>query len=634
MTYADDVLRTLQSHSELKVKRQTDGTYRMNNPLKPASDSHAFVLTIDDGTHGAYYDHASGEKGSLFELGDALGLARPELKPAQLTKRTYTDIRDYARAHGLTVADLHRAGWESVTYMNRPALSFPTQNGKRYRFLDNQKPVYINEQGYTVCWYGLDSAIQMAKTSDRALVLCNGEISTVAGQTFGVPAICVTSGEKSIPEHLLKELNDKWQGDVIIALDCDETGRATASKIKAQLPRAKVANLGLTDGGDLADFCMFHQYETASTLHLIAVDTPIQSTEQPDAPTPQTYTMSDLVNVLRQLQTAQSNNLHGVDMERVLDRAQQVVSTARHQHGSVSVVSGRDIAQGSKQAFLDRVDNPSQLLGYTTGLREIDKITFGLQKQKLYYFMAGTNQGKSSLMRTFILALQAQGRGLVAPTESGDKSYVESLVAMMAGEDYLTVLFPNRISHNDPNRKARLRSIETAYDLVTDTIDILQKGSPTIGNIRDALDKDTYDWCIVDSVSNMGGVGSIYERTSTNSKGLIGLTKDYNLALIATVQTGRNSKDRANKEPEPMDAKGAGDIEEDADTLFSVYNHQWWVDRGEAQPDWQNYPQDTIKIRCIKDRWFGRGGSFCNLAWGKGGRLITHATGRIDNVAG
>lgn len=184
--------------------------------------------------------------------------------PILSTKRAYAGIADYAQAHGLTAATLQRWQWQQATKAGRPALRFETQTGPRYRFLDGQSPSYIHETGYQRSWYGLSEDLIASIDDETPLVICNGEISTVTAQTYLVPAVCITSGEKSaIPQSLLDTLAAAIPGaSILIALDCDPAGRRAAAGMTAQLNaagfNARAVDLGLSDGGDLADFCMMH----------------------------------------------------------------------------------------------------------------------------------------------------------------------------------------------------------------------------------------------------------------------------------------------------------------------------------------------------------------------------------------
>ena len=94
---------------------------------------------------------------------------------------------------------LEAAQWKEASFAGRNALEFPTHGGKRYRFLDGNKPYYMSEKGYKKCWYGMNANALKRLSDGQPLVIANGEISVVAAQHHGLAAVCVTSGEAQIP---------------------------------------------------------------------------------------------------------------------------------------------------------------------------------------------------------------------------------------------------------------------------------------------------------------------------------------------------------------------------------------------------------------------------------------------------
>lgn len=269
MSTAQSVLSALGAY---KLKPNGHNQYRCNSPLRPGADGMNFALTIEHDESGAWFDHKENRGGSLYELAKLLGIETPRIDIAS-TKRVYTGLADYAKAHGVDEIEFKRWRWKFLTYQNRPALEFPTESGKRWRFLDGDKPRFISERGYKSCWYGLSREVGDSVGQDAPLVICNGEPSVVSAQAHLVPAICATAGEKgTIPSQLIQELKDTVGiVPIIIALDCDEKGRSAAAGMVAQFKAegfalTRAVDLGLSDGGDLADFCTLHQGEAYKRL--------------------------------------------------------------------------------------------------------------------------------------------------------------------------------------------------------------------------------------------------------------------------------------------------------------------------------------------------------------------------------
>lgn len=270
--------KVLAALANFNLKPDGQDCWRCNSPFMPGSNSHSFRLVIHGPEHGAFKDFNAAHEpnsGSLYDLAKNLGIAIPSSVPVENTKRAYAGMEDYAKAHGITGDVLRRWQWTETTYQGRPALQFMTRTGARWRFLDGAKgkPVYISEQGYRRCWFGLNKTVIEQVQAGSPLILCNGEISTIVGQHYGLPVIAMTSGEKGeIPDDLLSELKGAIAVpfQIIIALDCDKAGRAAAHGLERQLGaegiKATAIDLGLSTGGDVADFCALYREESLARL--------------------------------------------------------------------------------------------------------------------------------------------------------------------------------------------------------------------------------------------------------------------------------------------------------------------------------------------------------------------------------
>ncbi len=277
MTTADNVLNVLYSFN---LRKEGDSKYRCNSPFRPGADSMTFTLAINSPEHGAFYDFhpaADPQSGSLYQLAKHLGVALPAVIPVLSTKRPYDGQEDYARAHGLTGDDLRAWGWRETVIDGRSALEIQTQTGLRYRFLDGAKgkAVYKSVPGYARCWYGMVDSLKQMLIAGSPLVICNGEISTIAARKYGIAALAMTGGEKGeIPPDLLQQLKgfltELPDPRILIALDCDKAGRAAAHGLERQLQAegfdTRAVDLALGASGDLADFCMIYAPDVASEL--------------------------------------------------------------------------------------------------------------------------------------------------------------------------------------------------------------------------------------------------------------------------------------------------------------------------------------------------------------------------------
>lgn len=564
MTTGAKVIERLQSGYKAKFM---NGVWRSRSPYRADSDSLSFALKVEsDGEHGAWTDHASTgitpASGSLYELAAHLGIETPTANgqprtPVASTKRVYAGLEDYAKAHGVEPDALRAAGWTETTYCGHPALKYPTQGGNRYRLLDaaEKRAKFAHDKGTKKCFYGLRRAVEIARAGNLPLILCNGEISTVSAQARGIPAFCVTSGEGAIPDHLMPELTAAWDGALWIVLDCDDKGRMAAEKVKAQLPHASVIDLLLTDGGDLADWVLLHGDDALANLRVLAGR-----------------------------QTAKA-------------AVQQVIA-----QGKPEVVAAFDVASALYDDITAAFENPAHVRGLRSGLTELDNMIGGFVGGS-YVILGATNMGKSTLATSIVRGFMTQARGLVVPTEMSAKAWCRKLVASMARVDAEKLITGLDVTADE------IRRVTDAIGLFSEQktlfMDITR---PTVKSIEDQIYKakdEGVEWVLVDSFQrlrarNARAAGS-YERTLELADTLQELVIGSGLVFVITSQTGRNAKDRSNKRPNVTDAKGGGEIEENADVVLGLYDDDYYVQRFGTTPE-AGWPENAVEISNLKAR--------------------------------
>jgi hypothetical protein len=198
------------------------------------------------------------------------------------TRQAYTSLAEYAAVQGAPAAAFVAFGWSSTLTEKRdsdgdyrPALKFHTPNGDRWRFMDGAprpKQKYTSAYGFERCWYGLDSAVQIAQDTGQLLIIANGEASIVVGQYHGLAVACVSGGGETptFTPELISQLQERYTGRVLIAYDCDNTGRDNAPRLAVQLRaagfEADAIDLQLGKNGDVANFCKLHGSDAARLI--------------------------------------------------------------------------------------------------------------------------------------------------------------------------------------------------------------------------------------------------------------------------------------------------------------------------------------------------------------------------------
>lgn len=583
-----------------KLRQEGAGRWRCNSPFRIGADSQSFSVQINpDMEHGAFFDHMSGEKGSLYDLADRLNIEVPRAEVAS-TKRVYSGLADYATAHGVDEAVYAAAGWKEGEGVDRdgrkrPALHIPTASGVRYRFTDGEKPPYHSPGGFKRCWYGLRRAVELARQENKPIVFCNGEASVVVAQHYGIPAVAIAGGAEQIPDNLLAELRTAWQGDMLIAMDCDGQGKTATQKYSAQLPTAGIVDLGLTDNGDLADFAALHG--DTSTAELVKRSVQMEQYQERND-------LALLAQTLKELVAARKADDNVVDLPALVAKVEAEIGHIKEQTRTAKIAGFGEVVDANHKRLAERREKPDYM-NLKTGLPKLDDLAGGWQPGNVFMLYGDTGMGKSTLAISMTLAWMLQGDGLIVPTEITKEGYLDKYVSAMSRVP-IDKIIKGQMTDEEYGR------VEKAYtELETMGCTILDSGSPTPQDVDAELKagKGKYKWVLIDSLSNMTfpGETDVYPTTRLVANGIRDICREYAIPFLCTSQVGRNLKDRANKMPQLNDGKGAGEVEQNAAYVFSVYRHAYYVKLKLVDPldDW---PENKTLITCLKDRWMGNEG--------------------------
>lgn len=211
--------------------------------------------------------------------------------PVSNSEIAYKSRDHYAAGAGLPESVFIKAKFSEIeTYQNRPAMKYPTYDSAgnihyRVRFMDGKSPKYKPiGVDVPIVWYRLQQALGMSNKTQQPLIIVNGEVSTLAAQHYGIPAICRTGGEMKLTDDLIAELQIAYKNsrprEILIALDCDDAGRKTAKAIETQLKDGKwiptIIDLGFSDKGDFNDFTLLYTNDSSKRLQsLLSASKPI-----------------------------------------------------------------------------------------------------------------------------------------------------------------------------------------------------------------------------------------------------------------------------------------------------------------------------------------------------------------------
>jgi hypothetical protein len=236
----------------------------IRSPLREERNPSFSVKPDSETDPGGFTDHGTGDKGSLAELAQLLGVdprvsvtsePAPSAIPPEMT------LEGFCRRRSIRDETLERFKVRETVHQGRPALRFPTRAGvDRIRFLDGLKPKAAwAERGGRAHWYGLSAALGR-RTGRGTLYVVNGEPSVWAAAQSGVPAVCTCSGEGTAPtDDMVRELVAAGLNGLSVVYDRDSAGRdgalAAVEALRAGGLEAVALELPavLGHGGDVDD---------------------------------------------------------------------------------------------------------------------------------------------------------------------------------------------------------------------------------------------------------------------------------------------------------------------------------------------------------------------------------------------
>lgn len=601
MSTAQAVTDILVSRYDGKVTRG-GRQVQSRSPYRNGDNKTALSLTVEDDEHGAWHDFVTNESGSLYQLAAHLGIETPKgnsngasgsVTAAQLTKRPYDNLADYAATHGVSEDVFKAAKWREDTVDGRPALVYPTTTGERIRFMDGQDPRYKSPAGYKICWYGFRNLLGIQHESGLPVIVCNGEASTVVGQYYGLPVCATTGGEGSLNQALLDELLTLWHGDIVLAYDCDEAGKRAAVKVAGMLYERQrtvtILDLQLSTGGDIADFCAIHK--NASAEEIRARIKTLAPYEPPDATK---IAVESLAQAVGQLAQAVKADAARNDLEVVLANAKAQIDAVQQRSASAPIKSTEGVLQ-----ILDSYLASAEFDGLPTGIPALDEAVGGIPNAAVTYIYGATGMGKSTAAASIAARWESMGeRLLYISTELQPHHFALRVIAAMSGVPKSHI---KRGQYNDPDAAARVRLARQTFSqnqsFFADTIR-MSKGALRAAVLSAA--RGGARAVIVDSVSKLTNAGDYSDGLSMNDE-LLELSRETGLPFVATVQVSREIEKRTDRIPRLSDAYGGAFIEQNANLVLALYRHDYYIKVGLAEPD-ERYPAGSVAYVILKSR--------------------------------
>ena len=311
------------------------------------------------------------------------------------------------------------------------------------------------------------------------------------------------------------------------------------------------------------------------------------------------------------------------DMEAFMDDAEKRVFAVSDTKSNKTFSSMTELLVGAMTRIEELAQRKQDVTGVSTGFKDFDRLTTGLQSGQIVVLAARPGMGKTSW---FLSALQHAA--------VREKRVVALFSLEMSKEELTFKLISGLARINSRNLKqGKLldrdwqRLAQSADDLSKSRIHIDDSGSLTVMDVRArcrrllAMEK-RLDLVVIDYLQLMRGSKSSKsemnreQEISGISRGLKELAKELGVPIIVLSQLNRSVENRQDKRPMLSDLRESGAIEQDADMVVFIHREDYYNKETEQKGIAEIIiaknragETDTVKLG-----WIGEFTLFVNLA--------------------
>ncbi len=277
------------------------------------------------------------------------------------------------------------------------------------------------------------------------------------------------------------------------------------------------------------------------------------------------------------------------DTDELLDSAEQSIFEIAEKTVGQNFSPLNEVVRETFKRF-ENTPHGRNITGISTGFKDLDEITSGLQPSDLIIVAGRPSMGKTALALNIAQNAAAEEKKGVA-IFSLEMSMLQIGMRLLGSD---ATIDASRLRRGILEDDELLRLTESANRLselpvyIDDTsgISVLEMKAKT----RRLKKKYDISLVLVDYLQLMQGRKSAESRQleiSDISRSLKGLAKDLNIPVVALSQLNRKVEDRPNKRPVLADLRESGAIEQDADMILFIYREELYnkteENRGKAE---------------------------------------------------
>ncbi len=234
--------------------------------------------------------------------------------------------------------------------------------------------------------------------------------------------------------------------------------------------------------------------------------------------------------------------------------------------------------------------------GYTTGLRDMDKLLGGLHPSDMVILAGRPSMGKTALATNIAF----NSARIYAQTGGKEGARVGFFSLEMSADQLATRILADvagisshLIKQGAIKQEDFQSFVKASQELSQVPLYIDDTAALTIGAVRTRARRlkrqHGLDMIVVDYLQLLRGTGSRQaesnrvQEVSEITRGLKAIAKELEIPVLALSQLSRAVEQREDKRPMLSDLRESGSIEQDADVVMFVYREEYYLHRAEPE---------------------------------------------------
>ena len=371
------------------------------------------------------------------------------------------------------------------------------------------------------------------------------------------------------------------------------------------------------------------EIDTVTLIESLSNDTDLSSLSNFDrvgyvknlvSETPGTANFENYTNIIKQSSSLRKLISTAADISSLAKEADTLDSESALSEAEEKLINLRDSIQRSSGPILakdlikpvyDKIDetirSDSELVGISTGFRDLDKYTMGLQQGDLFIIAGRPSMGKTAFALSIAGQLVNDGiPSVLFSLEMSARSIMYRMISLLGKVELKRLFEAKSLTDKDFNEIENSISLLSRSKFFIDDTSSLSPSEILSRSRKLKREHPDLGVIIIDYMQLMKADTKNDNRVSEMSeisRSLKALAKEIDVPVIALSQLNRAPETRTGKRPVLADLKDSGAIEQDADIVTFVFRAEQYEkdneNRGLAVIDiakHRNGPTGSVKL--------------------------------------